>query len=227
MTVTARESCNDPSTIKPVRCDDTIHTQFVEKDPADTEYAILSHPWDSKGEQTYKQLRNRNDTIQPLSGTGTSPPRSEAHANGYQYIWIDSCCIDKSSSSKFSVAINSMYAWYARTKVYHAYLADVPAGGDHRRAWSPFRKSRWFTRGWTLQELIAPLDVVFLSWDWAVIGPKAFLHVESLDRFSVAQRLSWAARRETTKEEIMRRIPDYSLFAWGEVYLGSQTSAPT
>ncbi|PIL28922.1 hypothetical protein GSI_08969 [Ganoderma sinense ZZ0214-1] len=189
-----------------------------------------------------------------------------ARANGYQYIWIDSCCIDKTSSAELSEAINSMYAWYARAEICYAFLADVPPAADHRKPRSDFRGSLWFTRGWTLQELIAPRDVLFLSGDWAPIGPKyalvdliqditgiseeALLHVEPLDQFSVAQRLSWAAGRETTRvedqaysllgifdinmptlygegdrafrrlqEEIMQRVPEQSLFAWGEIYL--------
>ena len=190
-----------------------------------------------------------------------------ARADGYEYIWIDSCCIDKSSSSELSEAINSMYAWYRGAHVCYAYLADVPAGDNHRGRTSWFRKSRWLRRGWTLQELIAPLHLTFLSQDWAVIGPKyalvgivqeitgisdeALLHITSLDQFSVAQRLSWASTRVTTRvedlaysllgifdinmptlygegeralrrlqERIMQRIPDQSLFAWGQVYLG-------
>ena len=140
-----------------------------------------------------------------------------ARSNGYRYIWIDSCCIDKSSSSELSEAINSMYEWYGRADVCYAYLADVPPGADHQAEDSAFRKSRWFTRGWTLQELIAPRRVEFLSKDWAPVGSKhvlvrlvesvtkinsnALLHLESLDKFSVAQRLSWAANRETTRRE--------------------------
>ncbi|KAM5537001.1 hypothetical protein V8D89_009330 [Ganoderma adspersum] len=192
-----------------------------------------------------------------------------ARKNGYRYIWIDSCCIDKSSSSELSEAINSMYKWYSLAAVCYAYLADVPPGEDHRAKRSHFRRSRWFTRGWTLQELIAPISVEFLSKTWVPIGSKhalvelvesvtkinlkALLHVEPLDAFSVAQRLSWAARRETTREEdraysllgifdinmptlygegshafrrlqeqIMQRIPDPSLFMWGDLYLASQ-----
>ncbi|PIL28750.1 hypothetical protein GSI_08794 [Ganoderma sinense ZZ0214-1] len=191
-----------------------------------------------------------------------------ARANGFRYIWIDSCCIDKSSSSELSEVINSMYSWYARAAICYAYLADVPANGDHWKHRSRFRESRWFLRGWTLQELIAPLHVEFLAEDWTVIGSKhalvdliqsvtkieykALLHLEPLDKFSVAQRLSWAAERKTTRvedqaysllgifdinmptlygegegafrrlqEEIMRRIPDQSLFAWGRVSPGS------
>ncbi|KAM5545093.1 hypothetical protein V8D89_001204 [Ganoderma adspersum] len=140
-----------------------------------------------------------------------------ARENGYRYIWIDSCCIDKSSSSELSEAINSMYKWYGLAAVCYAYLADVPPGTDHQAKGSAFRKSRWFRRGWTLQELIAPFSVQFLSEEWAPIGSKrelvdlvesvtkiderALLRVEPLDMFSVAQRLSWAAYRETTREE--------------------------
>ena len=140
-----------------------------------------------------------------------------ARKNGYRYIWIDSCCIDKSSSSELSEAINSMYKWYALADVCYAYLADVPPGDDHHVVGSYFRKSRWFTRGWTLQELIAPINVVFLSKDWAPIGSKhaldslvenitkiscrALLHLDPLDKFSVAQRMSWAAKRRTTRVE--------------------------
>ena len=188
-----------------------------------------------------------------------------AQANGYRYIWIDSCCIDKSSSSELSEAVNSMYKWYGLADVCYAYLADAPPGEDHQARRSRFRRSRWFTRGWTLQELIAPRWVIFLANDWTPIGSKhaldrlvesvtkidyrALLHLEPLDEFSVTQRLSWAAKRETKREEdraysllgifdihmptlygegdrafrrvqeqIMQRIPDESLFAWGEVY---------
>ncbi|KAI1786352.1 hypothetical protein LXA43DRAFT_1065138 [Ganoderma leucocontextum] len=291
------------SSVVSMRLLDTETGQFVEKDPRTTVYAILSHTWDKKGEQTYEQLKNiqrRYDDPESQapesrpgsreSGISSSPgppqlPRNSPsatrfppippgvsttswfRANGYRYIWIDSCCIDKSSSSELSEAINSMYAWYARADVCYAYLADVPPGDDHQAEGSRFRKSRWFTRGWTLQELIAPVKVDFLSKDWAPIGSKhalvdlvesvadinykALLKLEPLDAFSVAQRFSWAAKRETTREEdraysllgifdinmptlygegdrafrrlqeqIMQRIPDQSLFAWGEVYLG-------
>ena len=140
-----------------------------------------------------------------------------ARENGYRYIWIDSCCIDKSSSSELSEAINSMYKWYGLAAVCYAYLSDVPPGEDHHAEDSAFRKSRWFRRGWTLQELIAPFSVEFVSKDWASIGSKhdlhdlvesitkidykALLHLKPLDTFSVAQRLSWAANRETKRVE--------------------------
>ena len=110
-----------------------------------------------------------------------------------------------------------MYAWYAGAQVCYAYLVDVTAHDDHRAVSSQFRKSVWFTRGWTLQELIAPYELIILSADWKVVGSKrdlvdvieeitgvsayALLHEEPLDKFSVAQRLSWASYRQTTRVE--------------------------
>ncbi|TBU45305.1 hypothetical protein BD309DRAFT_956436 [Dichomitus squalens] len=191
-----------------------------------------------------------------------------AREAGYRYLWIDSCCIDKTSSSELTESINSMYLWYGRAGLCYAYLADVPSGKNPHEPDSAFRSSRWHKRGWTLQELIAPSGVAFLADDWTEIGGKhtlfelieeitgipyqALLHVESLGEFSVAQRLSWAARRQTTREEdraysllgifninmptlygegsrafrrlqeeIVRRIPDLSLFAWNQyIYRG-------
>ncbi|TBU30325.1 hypothetical protein BD311DRAFT_738095 [Dichomitus squalens] len=191
-----------------------------------------------------------------------------AREAGYRYLWIDSCCIDKASSSELTESINSMYLWYGLAQVCYAYLVDVPSDEDPREDESAFRKSRWHERGWTLQELIAPPAVIFLAKDWKTFGTKldlrdlveeitgipeeALLHVKSLDEFSVAQRLSWAARRQTSRkedraysllgvfninmptlygegsrafrrlqEEIVRRIPDLSLFAWNRhIYRG-------
>ena len=110
-----------------------------------------------------------------------------------------------------------MYKWYGLAQVCYAYLADVPPGKNHHAKDSAFHKSRWFHRGWTLQELIAPFSVEFLSEDWEPISSKhalvdlvesvtkiderALLHLEPLDTFSVAQRLSWAANRKTTRVE--------------------------
>ncbi|TBU30401.1 heterokaryon incompatibility protein-domain-containing protein, partial [Dichomitus squalens] len=231
---------------------DTVTGQFVSGcEPECTVYAILSHTWNqAEGEQTYKELKK----IQKQAC-------AFARANGIAFIWIDSCCIDKSSSSELSEAINSMYSWYAGAVVCYAFLVDVPPGEDPAAPDSRFRESRWFERTWTLQELIAPRIVIFLCQDWSVLGSRnrladlveditgisreALLQEKSLDEFSVAQRLSWAANRQATRpedtaysllglfdihlpalygegnerafrrlqEEIMRRIPDQSLFA--------------
>ncbi|RDX43480.1 hypothetical protein OH76DRAFT_1487856 [Lentinus brumalis] len=140
-----------------------------------------------------------------------------AERHGYRWIWNDGCCIDKTSNSELSEAINSMSSYYARSEVCYAYLKDVHPDPGHSRCCSASRASVWFKRGWTLQELLAPEDVVFLAWDWSIIGTKAGLS-EELERItmvpqsalrleediwivSVAQRMSWAAHRATTRPE--------------------------
>ncbi|KAI0645044.1 heterokaryon incompatibility protein-domain-containing protein [Trametes meyenii] len=137
---------------------------------------------------------------------------------GYALVWVDSCCIDKSSSAELSEAINSMFRWYALADVCYAYMADVhdsilpPLSGSYS-----FRSSKWHTRGWTLQELIAPKRVVFLSSAWRFLGTKMSLAtvlesvtridaavltgVAPLESISVARRMSWAAERRTTRLE--------------------------
>ncbi|KAI0364801.1 hypothetical protein BV20DRAFT_818448 [Pilatotrama ljubarskyi] len=136
-----------------------------------------------------------------------------ARRHGYRLVWMDSCCIDKTSSSELSEAINSMYEWYRLAHVCYVYLADV-ADEDDAHA---IRRSRWVKRGWTLQELVAPRDVLILTSSWSVLGSKAALvdileastgvdaailtHSASLKWVSVGRRLWWASGRETTRVE--------------------------
>ncbi|KAF2116800.1 heterokaryon incompatibility protein-domain-containing protein [Lophiotrema nucula] len=163
-----------------------------------------------------------------------------ALAAGLDYAWIDTCCINQSSSAELTEAINSMYRWYQRATVCFAYLSEFPsratlcsgagaeASSDMDAEWVPrpkdnptfidcLRRCRWFTRGWTLQELIAPESLYFYNAEWEEIGSKASLltsltaitripkDVLAGDRklFSicVAQKMSWAARRTTTRTE--------------------------
>ncbi|KAK7940928.1 uncharacterized protein PG986_013315 [Apiospora aurea] len=136
----------------------------------------------------------------------------QALRDGWDYLWADTLCIDKSSSSELSESINSMFKWYRDSAVCYAYLSDVlPDGGD-------FEKSRWFSRGWTLQELIAPGELKFYGRHWDFIGLKSAmldqlhsitaidptgLQGGSLRLLSVAQKMSWASRRQTTRPEDM------------------------
>jgi hypothetical protein len=142
---------------------------------------------------------------------------AQAASDGWKYAWIDSCCIDKSSSAELSEAINSMYRWYQNAEVCYAYLLDVPedpSDEDPCAADSFFRRSKWFSRGWTLQELLAPWTVVFFNKNWIEIGTKSSLYdtivsitgIKPLANFEeacVAQKMSWASRRETTRLEDM------------------------
>ncbi|KAI0373992.1 HET-domain-containing protein [Pilatotrama ljubarskyi] len=147
-----------------------------------------------------------------------------ARVAGYKLLWVDACCIDKSSSAELSEAINSMYLWYSIADICLVYLADVPDDDDILAWGSRFRSSRWHTRSWTLQELIAPRRVVFLSrrWRWRIllkeiteVDAPILTGVASLDSVSVARRMSWASRRNATRVEDKA----YSLLGIFGVYL--------
>lgn len=195
-------------------------------------YAILSHVWSQDGEQSFQELlviqqqdmmARQADPTRPLDAIllMASPKIREACtlalAHGFHYIWIDSCCIDKSSSPELSEAIISMYSWYANSTVCFAFLHDVDGNEDPFLDRSTFRESRWFTRGWTLQELIAPSTVTFVSSSWRPLGTKAtfsglikeitnidegiLLQSMPLSAVSVARRMSWASGRVTSRKE--------------------------
>ncbi len=176
-------------------------------------YAILSHTWGNE-EVTFQDMVGGHSTGKE-GYEKVKNSCSVAAADGFEYVWIDTCCIDKESSGELSEAINSMYRWYQQADVCYAYLADVPS--DTVNAGSEFIESKWFRRGWTLQELIAPSKVIFLDKEWQKIGTKSSLqddlsritHIpvnvllgdDNLESVSVAQRMSWAVKRETRKIE--------------------------
>lgn len=190
-------------------------------------YAILSHTWREGEEVTFAEFEN---------GTGEHKAgykkirftAQQAQRDSLRYFWVDTCCIDKSSSAELSEAINSMFRWYKNVKRCYVYLSDVSSNtSNHNPKYSwrwrrEFKKSRWFTRGWTLQELLAPKDVVFYNRDWKKLGTKSryarwisrITNIdmealeessqsisERLESFSIAKRMSWASRRTTTCEE--------------------------
>ena len=133
-------------------------------------------------------------------------------------------CIDKTNSAELTQAINSMFRWYADSTVCFTYLDDLAPGGQvqdtlQQSASIGFASCRWFTRGWTLQELIAPRNMKFYDSKWICRGTKAELSAvlafvtridqkflcdnSALFSLPVATRMSWAARRQTTREEDM------------------------
>jgi len=185
-------------------------------------YAILSHTWIEDQEVTYKELQE--GTGQEKSGYDKIRfCGGRAASDGLQYFWIDTCCIDKSDSVELSTAINSMFRWYQRASKCYVYLTDVVVPDEVADAeafpitWAEaFRCSRWFTRGWTLQELLAPPCVEFFSKNGKRLGSKISLEQEiykitniapealrgrSLTEFSIMERISWAAARTTTLKE--------------------------
>jgi hypothetical protein len=202
-------------------------------EPGIPPYAILSHTWDADQEITLSDMK----LLSSLPATSAMLPIEMRHElegkssyskiksfcdtaakDGFTYGWIDTCCIDKTSSSELSEAINSMYRWYQRAKVCYAYLSDVISGiNGGETTLRAFIESVWFTRGWTLQELIAPASVIFLNRHWEELGTKSslsgivsqvtgiqesmLLGADQVDSFSIAQRMSWASKRKTTRVE--------------------------
>ncbi|KAF2815615.1 HET-domain-containing protein [Mytilinidion resinicola] len=198
--------------------------------------AILSHTW-GKEEVTLQDLQQERitaylislkiqiangDTLQNIEPIKQGLVKilgaaSQAEKDGFEYIWCDTCCIDKTNSTELSEAINSMYQWYKGRHCY-AYLADVLEfpSIDYAERDSAFARSRWFKRGWTLQELIAPSSVAFFNEAWQFIGTRSELgafisETTGIDRAvldgedpglsSIAKRMSWAAGRKTTRVE--------------------------
>jgi nucleoside phosphorylase len=191
-------------------------TQYIGDIPP---YAILSHRWGAAADEvTFQDLMGGATTARQKKGyRKIEACYVQAMKDGLSHAWIDTCCIDKTSSAELSEAINSMYEWYRSAQVCYAYLEDVLAAEDPHKQDSSFRRSSWFTRGWTLQELIAPTTVNFFAGDWTQVGDKValadlieeitnvskdiLLDRKNLSLASVAQKMSWASLRRTTRVE--------------------------
>lgn len=197
-------------------------------------YAILSHRWEDE-EVTFEAIHDHPEQLKGYEKIDrcckqalTSGTRfdNDGETEPIEWVWIDTCCIDKKSSAELSEAINSMYKWYANAEICYAYLFDVGEGHS-------FERRSWFTRGWTLQELLAPKQLFFFNKEWNWIGyrspcslecwhdmcrrcnqfflletvyiitkiPREALRNFKPETYSIAQRMSWAAERSTTREE--------------------------
>ncbi|EHA45981.1 hypothetical protein MGG_02976 [Pyricularia oryzae 70-15] len=186
-------------------------------------FAILSHTWRGDHEPTLQDIK---DSVANDSATRDLRPLDKLYFCGerikkdkLQYFWVDTCCIDKSSSAELSEAINSMFSWYRRSNRCYVFLTDVsiPSENDDLNFRdNQLRRSRWFTRGWTLQELLAPPVVEFYSREGSLLGSKkslekliseitgipiAALRGTPLTFFPIKDKMSWAANRQTTREE--------------------------
>ncbi|KAK1468565.1 hypothetical protein CMEL01_00332 [Colletotrichum melonis] len=195
---------------------DTLQLEeFIEPD---FPYAILSHTWASE-EVSFQELKNqRDDNVWRKSGYHKIYNTCRvAKSLDLDYVWVDTCCIDKASSAELSEAINSMFRWYNRSWICFAYLSDVNDLAGSATLIENLRASRWFTRGWTLQELIAPKVVTFYNASWQLLGSKDTLSpslssITGIDeailigkapllKVPVATRMSWASKRQTTRIE--------------------------
>ena len=212
---------------------DTSKLQFVhvpdsEINQDNNHYAILSHRWGAdEDEVSFEDVQLSMDISKKKGLSKLKGFCKLALAEGCRYGWVDTCCIHKGNSSELGEAINSMYQWYAGSKICITYLEDVPQDVPQRHLLS----SSWFDRGWTLQELIAPKTMIFCNHDWHIIGTKLGLtaelsrktkipesvlsHATKPSACSVAQRMSWAAERTTTRVEDRA----YSLMGLFDVYM--------
>ncbi|KAF5343104.1 hypothetical protein D9758_016011 [Tetrapyrgos nigripes] len=179
--------------------------------------ATLTDTWESDRHITFEDVQSFFHTAQLKKGyTKVVHACFRARANTFDWIWIDLCCIDKESSAELSEAIISMYQYYKDAAACYVYLSDVSAKYHPQNTKSNFKDSKWFTRGWTLQELLAPQFVAFFNKDWMKIGtwwglwdvisvvtsiPVHVFEGTLIDQYSVAQRMSWVALWETTRPE--------------------------
>jgi Heterokaryon incompatibility protein (HET) len=219
-----------------IRTDNLKFEEFHDPDKTPP-YAILSHMWGNE-EVTFKEMMYRQEVMRDMSSTEPIDDKklkviekkhgfekiektAEMAVEGkLTHIWVDTCAIDKDSSAEISESINSMFKWYSRAKVCYVYLEDVSCLHQRPLEFSfkmDFKNSRWFRRGWTLQELIAPSFVMFVTKEWDTFGHKEkftelIQEATNIPDFilsspkmiyeqSVAQRMSWAAMRETTRPE--------------------------
>lgn len=186
-------------------------------------YAILSHRWyeqeitfEDLNAAQLKDVREQSPQLEKIRGAC-----SQAKKDKLDWIWIDSCCINKDSSQELTRSINSMFQWYQKATVCYTYLTDVElTPGTHlfeQQDTKGRKYSEWFERGWTLQELLAPRHMVFFDKNWELIGTRAELandvsRITGIDaqylvggetfrNASIATRLSWQAGRRTTEIE--------------------------
>ncbi|KAI1753483.1 heterokaryon incompatibility protein-domain-containing protein [Xylaria castorea] len=177
-------------------------------------YAILSHTWEQE-EVSFQDIQNL-DVAEKKAGFSKIAKCCEAAVDeGLNWAWVDTCCINKSDNAELTEAINSMFKWYEAATICYAYLSDVGDAGIGKHC--EWRDSRWFTRGWTLQELVAPFEVIVYDCTWKQLGTKRLLTKELEEKtgipaevllypvarrkHSVAARMSWAKGRQTTRIE--------------------------
>jgi hypothetical protein len=176
-------------------------------------YAILSHTW-AEDEVSFQEMLAGNYDLRSKQGyTKIVETCRLAIERGLDYAWVDTCCIDKCSSAELTEAINSMFSYYAKSSICFAYLVDLHPGTSEEG----IDACRWFTRGWTLQELIAPRELRIYDRCWNCIGSRSSLisvistttripeivlsEPRRVTTFSIAEKMSWASRRSTTREE--------------------------
>jgi len=181
-------------------------------------YAILSHTWESDNQEV--RFHDISDEIARTKNGYKKIDfcQKQANKDGLQYFWVDTCCINQDNEVELNRSINSMFRWYRDAKKCYVYLSDVSmkCNGNLSTWEESFLRSRWFTRGWTLQELIAPRIVEFFSSEGQFLGDKTSLEQRlyaitkipvtalrggALSEFSINERMSWSQNRKTKLAE--------------------------
>ncbi|KAK4191010.1 heterokaryon incompatibility protein-domain-containing protein [Podospora australis] len=180
-------------------------------------YAILSHTWE-QDEATFQDMLALSPSLHSKAGYKKIVKCCQvAVDDGFEWVWIDTCCIDKTNHAELSESINSMYRWYQNSAVCYVYLWDLLDTDSEWRWKASLKNRKWFTRGWTLQELIAPRNVDFFDSTWERKGNKHDILTELCEATGifkevlsghvlpksccVAERMSWASKRITTRTE--------------------------
>ena len=215
--------CSPANNMRLLECCDNGDFCFRDfQDDNTPPYAILSHTWVEGQEVTFEDM---------MAGTGKDKQGNkkirfcgeQTRRDRLQYFWVDTCCIDKANYAELSYSINSMFCWYRNATRCYVYLSDLSISTfNSNDEYNPqlseadFRKCTWFTRGWTLQELLASSSVEFFSCESKRVGdksslerqiyeitgiPKSALQGARLSQFSDIERFSWIQGRKTKLEE--------------------------
>jgi hypothetical protein len=182
-------------------------------------YAILSRRWSTRedNEVTFKEIAEEICDKEKPGYKKLQFCSARAKVDGLTYFWVDTCCINQSDQNELSIAIYSMFRWYQKAVKCYVYLADIYIGDRDDQSIiaateSALSKSEWFSRGWTLQELLAPEIVEFYTRDGVCLGDKSSLDLQiaeitdipilalrgqSLSRFTPEEIFSWVESRHT------------------------------
>ncbi|KAL2129872.1 hypothetical protein VTI74DRAFT_7183 [Chaetomium olivicolor] len=151
-----------------------------------TPYAILSHTWEDE-EVSFYEMADRSPSVTWKKGYRKILDFCRIAAQqGYVWAWVDTCCIDKTNHAELTESINSMFRWYQEAATCYVFLSDLPSDAELKTA---LPGCRWFTRGWTLQELLAPTTVKLYDRDWVMRGTKTKLATELSDITGIPKRV--------------------------------------
>lgn len=197
---------------------------FAKASRGPVRYAILSHTWlDNKNQEVkFKDFRGYRSRLKRKAAgyEKVAFTMKQAEKDNLQYCWVDTCCINRKDSAEYAAALKSMFDWYRQSEICYVLLSDVSTSKSatkKKKLEDQIRDSRWFTRGWTLQELVAPKTVKFFSSDKKYLGDKIGLidliskitkipqevlrEPDRLKEIGIAKKFYWSAGRQTFAPE--------------------------